>query len=258
MATHMGVNLSSAIEHCAVLIPAREPESSLLEIVVGLIDAGFGAVLVLDDGSSPHCTGLFDSIAQMPRVHLLRHTVNLGKGRALKTGFGAFLTRFPSFDHLVTADADGQHTIADIVRVAQSSSDQVVLGVRVFSGDVPLRNRFGNVLTRQVFALVTGVKLSDTQTGLRCFPASILSEIMLLKGERYEYEMTVLAHLCRSGKRPLEIPIETVYLDGNKSSHFDPMRDSMRIYSVLARFYLRRGIDFALLKLARKRTLSSV
>jgi len=70
-----------------------------------------------------------------------------------------------------------------------------------------------------------------------------------LEGERYEYEMTVLAHLCRDGRRPLEVPIETVYIDGNKSSHFDPIRDSMRIYFVLLRFFassiLAAGIDFA-------------
>lgn len=249
MAVAMGGFLSPSLEHCAVLIPAREPESCLREIAAGLVEAGFGAVLVLDDGSSPRCIALFAEIATMPRVHLLRHAVNLGKGRALKTGINAFLTGFPGFDRLVTADADGQHRVPDIVRVAQASSSQVVLGARVFSGDVPLRSRFGNELTRRVFALVTGVKLSDTQTGLRCFPASTLPELMLLEGERYEYEMTVLAHLCRRGKRPMEVPIETVYLDGNKSSHFDPIRDSMRIYFVLARFYVSSivaaGIDFA-------------
>lgn len=245
----MSVGTSPGLERCAVLIPAREPEDSLGEIVAGLLDAGFGAILVLDDGSSPDCRFVFELLRPLPRVHLLRHAVNLGKGRALKTGINAFLTGFPGFDRLVTADADGQHTVLDIVRVAHAGSGQVALGVRIFSQDVPLRSRFGNLLTRQVFALVTGVMLSDTQTGLRCFPSAILPELMLLEGERYEYEMTVLAHLCRRGKRPLEIPIETVYLDGNKSSHFDPIRDSMRIYFVLARFYLSSivaaGIDFA-------------
>jgi len=105
------------------------------------------------------------------------------------------------------------------------------------------------VLTRQIFRLATGTKLGDTQTGLRGFSRAMLPELLLLEGERYEYEMTVLAHLCRDGRRPLEVPIETVYIDGNKSSHFDPIRDSMRIYFVLLRFFassiLAAGIDFA-------------
>jgi putative flippase GtrA len=245
-------DLQPGLAQCAVLIPAREPESSLTGIVSGLIEAGFGAVLVLNDGSSSACDALFDHVARMPRVHLLRHAVNLGKGRALKNGINAFLNNFPSLTHLLTADADGQHLVADIVRVAQAavaSTTRVVLGVRVFAADVPLRSRFGNLLTRQVFALVTGTKLADTQTGLRAFPRAILLPLMLLEGERYEYEMTVLAHLCRQGWRPIEVPIQTVYLDGNKSSHFDPIRDSMRIYFVLARFYLSSilaaSIDFA-------------
>jgi glycosyltransferase involved in cell wall biosynthesis len=229
------------LRKCAVLIPARDPEQCLRPIVAGLVDAGFGAVLVLDDGSSPHYRGLFAALGLMPRVHLLRHSANRGKGRALKTGMIAFLNEYQGFDRLVTADADGQHTVADIIRVGQAASaasGQVVLGVSAFAEDVPLRSRFGNLLTRHVFALATGMKLADTQTGLRCFPTSVLPELVLLKGERYEYEMTVLAYLCRKGNPPIEIPIETVYFDGNKSSHFDPVRDSMRIYSVLARSYL--------------------
>jgi len=248
----MTVDPQSGLESCAVLIPAREPEPSLTSIVSGLIDAGFGAVIVLDDGSSAGCRPLFESVACLPRVHFLQHAVNLGKGRALKTGINNFLSQLPELTHLLTADADGQHLVADIVRVAQAAlaaKGQVILGVRVFAADVPLRSRFGNLLTRQVFALVTGTKLADTQTGLRAFPRAVLADLMLLEGERYEYEMTVLAHLCRQGNRLVEVTIETVYLDGNKSSHFDPIRDSMRIYFVLARFYLSSilaaGIDFA-------------
>jgi putative flippase GtrA len=142
--------------------------------------------------------------------------------------------------------------VADIVRVAQAlpaAHGRAVLGSRQFAQNVPPRSRFGNLLTRQVFQLATGARLGDTQTGLRAFPREMLAELLLLDGERYEYEMTVLAHLCRSGRRPLEVPIQTVYLDGNKSSHFDPIRDSMRIYFVLLRFFasslVASGIDFA-------------
>lgn len=67
-------------------------------------------------------------------------------------------------------------------------------------------------------------------------------------------EMTVLVHVCRLESKPLEVPIETVYIDGNRSSHFDPIWDSMRIYFVLVRFYfsaiMAAGIDFAGFSLA--------
>ncbi len=235
----------------AVLIPAWQPEEQLADLATELVAQGFGAVLVVDDGCGARYKSLFEKIELLPRVHVLKHAVNLGKGRALKTGMNYFLSELPALDGLVTADADGQHRVEDIVRVAQAlqgSGGAMVLGSRTFTAEVPLRSRFGNGLTRHIFAFVTGVKLADTQTGLRVFPRSVLPELMVLDGERYEYEMTVLAHTCRQ-RKPLEIPIETIYIDGNRSSHFDPVRDSMRIYFVLARFYLSAilaaGIDFA-------------
>lgn len=219
----------------------------MVELVRQLAAAGFGAVIVLDDGSSPAYAETFSSTARIAGVHPLQHGVNLGKGRALKTGIHYFLNTLPEFTGLVTADADGQHAVADIIHVAQSlqaangravPNALAILGTRRFTRSVPLRSRFGNALTRQIFRLVTGAKLGDTQTGLRAFPRAMLPELVLLVGERYEYEMAVLAYICSEGERPLEVPIETIYRDGNQSSHFDPIFDSMRICFVLLRFFV--------------------
>jgi glycosyltransferase involved in cell wall biosynthesis len=240
-----------ALDRLAVLIPAWQPEQQLIALTEDLVTQGFGAVIVVNDGSDLQRSPLFAEVARLPRVRVLTHAVNLGKGRALKTGINHFLTELPGMHGLVTADADGQHTAEDIVRVAQAlrgTDGTVVLGSRRFSGKVPLRSRFGNGLTRRIFAFVSGAKIADTQTGLRAFPGAVLPELIGLHGERYEYEMTVLAHVCRRSK-PLEVPIATVYIDGNRSSHFDPVWDSMRIYFVLVRFYFSAiaaaGIDFA-------------
>jgi glycosyltransferase involved in cell wall biosynthesis len=234
-----------------VLIPAWNPTEDLCSFVAELFGVGFSVVVVVDDGSDSSCQEVFDSLAGAG-VHVLRHAVNLGKGRALKTGLNFVLDRFPDSSGVVTADADGQHRVEDVVRVAEAleiSPRRMVLGCRQFGGAVPLRSRFGNVVTRWVFRFVTGKRVSDTQTGLRGFPVALLPELMGLPGERYEYEMTVLGHLCRNGSAVVEVPIATVYLDGNQSSHFDPIRDSMRIYFVLLRFYasslMAAGIDFA-------------
>ncbi len=234
-----------------VLIPAWNPAQELCSFVAELLRVGFAAVVVVDDGSDSSCRGLFDSLAG-PGVYLLRHAVNLGKGRALKTGFNFALERFSDLQGVVTADADGQHRVEDVVRIAEAleaSPRRTILGCRRFVGTVPMRSRFGNTVTRWVFRLVTGRRVSDTQTGLRGFPIALLPVLMGLPGERYEYEMTVLGHLCRAGSPLAEVPIATIYLDGNRSSHFDPIRDSMRIYFVLLRFYasslVAAGIDFA-------------
>lgn len=241
-----------ALNRLSILIPAWQPEERLSLLTRKLSAIGFGAVIVVNDGSDERHSALFEQLALLPRVHVLQHAVNLGKGRALKTGINYFLAELHDMDGLLTADADGQHTTDDIVSVAEAfiqAGGKVVLGARSFATDVPLRSRFGNGLTRHVFGFVTGTKLSDTQTGLRAFPRRLLPELIVLDGERYEYEMTVLAHVCRLEGSPIEVPIETIYLDGNRSSHFDPIWDSMRIYFVLVRFYfsalVAAGIDFA-------------
>lgn len=233
----------------AVLIPARRMEPGLTPLVAALSERGFAAVIVVDDGMSSEERPDFDLLARIPRVHLLRHAVNMGKGRALKTGINYFLNELPRCAVLITADADGQHTCEDIVRVARAALKRpraAVLGCRRFGKDVPLRSRFGNILTRLVFSFFSGREVSDTQTGLRGFPAALLPEIVALPGERYEYEMTVLAHLSRTGVEIVEVPIATIYIDENRSSHFSPVRDSMRIYFVLMRFYASSLVSAAL------------
>ncbi|WP_263409945.1 bifunctional glycosyltransferase family 2/GtrA family protein [Terriglobus tenax] len=242
---------ASPFEHVALIIPAWQPSEQLVPLVRRLGEFGFGAIVLVDDGSDAAAEQVFAALQALSRVHVLTHAVNLGKGRALKTAFNYVLTSLPEIEAVVTADADGQHRPEDIAKVADAIlkiPDRTVLGVRAFSGDVPLRSRWGNALTKKIFRFLTGVNVSDTQTGLRGFSRKLVPELLTLDGERYEYEMTVLASLCRQGSIPFEVPIETVYIEGNRSSHFDPVRDSMRIYFVLVRFYvsslIAAGIDF--------------
>jgi glycosyltransferase involved in cell wall biosynthesis len=238
--SHSALPPPGPLSHAVVLVPACDPGPTLIPLIVSLLEQGFGAIIVVNDGSSSASAQTFAELELLNRVHVLRHAINLGKGRALKNGINYFLAEVPGFDVLVTADSDGQHTPADIARVAHAAlraDGKAVLGSRVFVKDVPLRSHLGNRLTRHIFAFVTGARLADTQTGLRAFPRAMLPALLLLKGERYEYEMSVLAHICRKGNRPLEVPIQTIYIDGNISSHFDPIRDSLSIYLVLVRLF---------------------
>ena len=235
------------LRQVGVIIPAREPEPMLVPLVHALRAAGFGLVLVVNDGSSAVAGGIFREV-EAAGARVLEHAVNLGKGRALKTAFNYVLAERPEITAVVTADADGQHKLEDIVHVAEESArlEAPVLGARAFAGTVPFRSRFGNTLTRYVFAMTTGTRLRDTQSGLRGLPRGVLAPLMTLEGERYEFEMNMLAFLCSTGRKPVEVPIATVYIEGNKSSHFNPIWDSMRIYFVLARFVLSSFVAAAL------------
>ncbi len=238
---------AGALASVAVLIPAWDPEATLGALVSSLLAQGFGLIVVVDDGSRTECSHLFAELTAFARTEVLHHAENLGKGCALKTGFRHLLDSHPAMYGVVTADADGQHTPADVERIAYAllgSSSRPVLGSRAWERNVPLRSRVGNLLTRQIFRLLTGVSLADTQTGLRGLPHALLPELLALPGRRYEYEMVMLVHLCRSGQLPLEVPIATVYLENNRGSHFHPVWDSVRIYSVLLGFYARRLFGF--------------
>ncbi len=223
----------------AVLIPAYKPSESLPDLVRALAEKGVPAIVIVDDGSGPEYGEVFSRAAAFPNVHLLRHATNLGKGAALKTGINYALCTFPELAGIVTADADGQHHPDDIVRIADTllaRPDCLVLGSRGFDGAVPLRSRFGNSLTSVVVHALIGQKLTDTQTGLRGIPTSLLPRILRIESTGYEYELEMLIAAHHSSVPVIEEPIRTIYEAGNKSSHFNPIIDSMKIYFVLLRF----------------------
>ena len=223
-----------------VLIPASNPDEKLLALLPKLKER-FSRIVIVDDGSVKG-REIFPQ-AEKYAEKILVHERNRGKGAALKTGF-AYLG--DSTD-VITADSDGQHTPEDIAKVAEglrNHRDGLVLGVRSFSGKVPLRSRFGNWWTRWFFFLMTGLMIRDTQTGLRGIPAALLPRVAGIPGDRYEYEMAMLADAKNHPSRPLQIPIETVYIDSNATSHFNPLLDTIRIYRSLFQFCISSVLSF--------------
>ena len=223
-----------------VLIPALNPAESMLDVVVALAASDkITHIILVDDGSSEAHQSVFQSAATRPKVTLLRHAVNLGKGAALRTGMNQFLCHDEAGSVLVTADADGQHLPEDILAVgdkAEASRGDLVLGARAFSGNVPLRSRFGNDLTRRIFRFLVGPKVTDTQTGLRAIPRALMPKLLRAKASGYEFELQMLIMAAQAKINITAVPIQTVYIDENASSHFNPLKDSMRIYFVFIRF----------------------
>ncbi|MDZ4677678.1 MAG: glycosyltransferase [Oligoflexia bacterium] len=222
-----------------LIIPAYQPDPSLVLLVEELISLGFSSIVVVNDGSRPEKTAVLDKLSQKNEVTLLHHAVNLGKGAALKTAFNHILVNQPNVKGVVTVDADGQHRPGDVLKVAQEllqSANSLILGSRAFQGEVPLRSRFGNLMTRNIFRLLIGKKLVDTQTGLRGIPTAFLSTLLPIKSTRYEFELDMLITAVRSGYSLNEVAIATVYENNNQSSHFNPFLDSFRIYFIFLRF----------------------
>ncbi len=228
-----------------VLIPAYQPDARLPRLILELHRADPSTkIVVVDDGSGQKFSDIFEASATAG-AHVISYENNRGKGYALREGFTWIRdVAGDSQECVVTADADGQHTLNDIFRVGRTCTDtgKSVLGVREFVGHVPARSRIGNTATSALFWLATGWKLKDTQTGLRAFPVPLLPELLEVQGDRYEYELRVLLHLAKFRHPVSQIPIETIYEAGNPTSHFRPLQDSARIWAPLLKFAASSGV----------------
>lgn len=229
-----------------VLIPAYEPDEKLIPLVRELTDNGL-SVLVVDDGSGENYRHIFDQVRDQATV--LTQKRNGGKGSALKTGMRYLWDHVPECEHVITCDADGQHAVKDVLRVQHTlhAGNSFVLSVRQPRKDakVPLRSRVGNSLSRIVYALLTNRFLPDNQSGLRGFKRLHIEWMLKVEKNNYDYEMNVLYYAAKKGLHITTIPIETIYIDDNASSHFNPIKDTVRIYKSL--LYLARATFVALL-----------
>lgn len=245
--------MDNDLKSLAVLIPAYKPGDALIPLTQELSEKGFSQIIVVDDGSGSEYAHIFEAVKSLG-CRLLTHEKNMGKGRALKTGISEILKSGSGISGVITADADGQHLVKDIINVGLAllnNDNTLVLGKRAFAGDVPLKSRFGNTITRHVFNFVSGLKVHDTQTGLRGIPFSSLGDMLTLKGDRYEYEMDMLLEAKRFGLRVIEVEIDTVYLDKeNSSSHFNALKDSWLIYRLIILYSASSVVSFIVDSLA--------
>ena len=231
----------------AIVLPSLDPDAKFARVVDGLVEAGFEHIVIVDDGSAPERRRFFEEAAEKPGCTVLTHEVNRGKGRALKTAFSHVSERLPELAGVITIDGDGQHLLPDIVACGDrmlAEGDAVVLGCRDFSlPGIPPRSVAGNRTTSRFFRLLFGIRLSDTQTGLRAIPARYLETFCGVEGERFEYETNMLLVMKRLGIPFLEQSIATVYDPEDYSSHYNPVKDSLRIGRVMLRF-LTTGSGF--------------
>ena len=229
-----------------IVIPSYEPDERLIKLLNDLNAAGLGPIIIVNDGSGTDYDDIFAQAEKLIEGNggkLIAYRPNKGKGRALKTAFSYISENMPDALGCVTADSDGQHTpgcIASIIDKLREEPDKLILGVRRFDGeDIPWKSRFGNNLTVKVFSYVSGTKVTDTQTGLRGLPFDFMKDMIDCKGERFEYETQMLLE-CTGRIKIAEVPIKTVYdSKENHQTHFDPFKDSIRIYRILGKKFIK-------------------
>lgn len=225
----------------SIILPSYNPGEKLPEAIKTLTEAGFDDIIVVNDGSRDECIHFFDEISDCPNVTVLNHEKNMGKGRALKTAFRFFLDNRKDMSGVVTTDDDLQHSCKDIIACANEmeESNVAVFGARSFKGDnIPPKSRIGNNITSFTFRFLCGIKITDTQTGLRAIPRDYLPVLSDVSGERFEYETNMLLSMKQNDLAFKELPIETIYNDNNSETHFNPLKDSIKIYAVILKYIL--------------------
>lgn len=229
---------TKALDRCVVVIPALDPDGTLPGFAASLLEQGAEQIVVVDDGSREDCRGIFQALEALEGCTVLRHQVNQGKGRAMKDAF-AYISGQERWTGcaVVTADADGQHSVEDVCavgRAALEAPDQLVLGVRDLTlPQVPARSKVGNRLSSWAFRTLYGPRLGDTQTGLRGIPWELLGWCGEIRGERFEYEMNMLIKAARERIELRQVTIQVIYYDNNQGTHLRTVRDSWRVFVIL-------------------------
>ena len=225
-------------EKLIVIIPAYEPPREFVDYARRVAEFA-RELVVVNDGSGSEYDRIFKEIEAIENVKYITYGENHGKGYALKQAFKYCSEAYDESYACVTADCDGQHDVNDIERVASTAVEHkgtLVLGARNFDlPNVPKRSRAGNTNTRRIFRLLYGLKLTDTQTGLRGFSVKLAKRFLSVKGDRFEYEMNMLIYTKKNDISVLEIPIKTIYPDNPEDhvSHFKTISDSAKVIGAL-------------------------
>ena len=223
-----------------LVIPALNPDSKFKELAVEMANY-FPVIIVVDDGSDEAHKPVFTAIKEAlgDACILLTHEVNQGKGVALKTAIAYYLDS-PLKDEyvgIVTADSDGQHEYPDVVNLDKQLGEKHERALHIGHRDLnskimPPRSKIGNKTTAWMFNLLYGVKLKDTQSGLRAFSNDILNWLLTIKGARFVYEMNMLILSKNADVKIYETPIKTKYAENHKTT-YSTFRDSFRVARVL-------------------------
>lgn len=222
-----------------VIVPTYNPNTEITTKFIKELEKKVKDIIIVNDGCKDEFSDYFNTF----KNHIvLTHHVNQGKGRALKTAFNYLLDQHPNFKGAVVADCDGQHSVEDILKVGEevlNTPNKLILGVRNFNKDnVPKKSMFGNKITRNIFKLFIGLNITDTQTGLRGYSKELIPTFLKTKGERYEYETNMLIDCKEKDILIKEIKIKTIYINDNKTSHFNPVKDSIAIYKLFIKYIL--------------------
>jgi len=226
----------------AVVIPAYNEENSIRKVASGAL-RHCPLVIVVDDCS---CDNTANQLDNLDGVTLLRNKVNMGKAATVWKGIGHALAK--GAEKIITLDGDGQHLTDDIPRFAQASvkyHGRIIIGARLqHAGNIPKARYYANRFANFWIAWAAGMPLDDSQSGFRLYPAELFSRVNedTCPGGGFVFESEILIEAGRNGFNVVSIPINAIYDNDARPSHFRPVIDIVKITLMVAGKLLRRGL----------------
>ncbi|KKS95357.1 MAG: Glycosyl transferase family 2 [Microgenomates group bacterium GW2011_GWC1_43_13] len=197
-----------------LVIPLFNEEKHIVKVLKGVLPYKL-PVIVVDDGSLDS-SSLKAQNLKLKNTTILQHTINLGKGAAMKTGADYAFAH--GADAVIFMDSDAQHNPEDLPKFIRSLDEKkcgVVFGSRNLHFGVPLVRYLGNKFASALVALFFGIYVSDTLCGYRAVTKNAYGKLKWEStGYGVETEMVI-----RTGKAKLkfcEVPVETIYHSGVK------------------------------------------
>jgi glycosyltransferase involved in cell wall biosynthesis len=222
-----------------LVIPAYNESATIREVVQCALQH-FGTVIVVDDGSTD---GTVEKLSNLP-VTLRLHPENRGKAASLWNGMQTALSL--GAKGIVTMDGDGQHDPADLPRLlkaAQTHPDRLVIGSRLWNRDVIPKARYrANRFANFWIAWASGQALEDSQSGFRVYPAQLirLCRFKLSRDRSFVFESEIIIEAARHRFLCVFLPVQTMYPENARPSHFHPVKDIARITRMVAwRLFIR-------------------
>ncbi len=236
---HATIHTKMKALRCCVVIPTYNNHKTLPQVLVGVLQYT-NDIVVVNDGSTDDTKNI---LANYPQIKTLHLATNRGKGNALKLGFKKAVSL--GFDYAITLDSDGQHFPSDIPSfvnklAGSKNKDMLLIGDRNMNeSNVLARSRKGNRVSGYWVKAVTGLNLNDTQSGFRLYPIKKLDQLRFFRSTRkFEFEVEVIVKAHWAGVAVKNIPINILYDQAERVSHFRPFMDIARIVILITWFLL--------------------
>jgi len=223
-----------------VVVPTYNNLGSIKKVVEDIL-AHHYEVIVVDDGSDTLVKDIF-TLAEQKEIHFIHHEINQGKGQAIISGTQR--AKELGYSYVLSMDGDGQHLASQAhLLIDECHQDEIIIGARNFDlENVPLGSKFGRWFSNIWAKLNTKIMISDSLSGYRIYPVSILE--LPIQTKKFDWEMEVLIRHAQEGKNIKEVGIECYYpLAEERVSHFRNFEDTMSIVWVHLQILFHRLVD---------------